>query len=120
MRASLLAPVFITSLTVFGCGFAETIDAPGAGSSSHTSIGNPTCVNVDPLMAGPDGACGVFVSATLGSDENRHLILVTATPHSGKDEGGFHGGQSVAGYFGKGQLGDKDVDGTPNAPADED
>ena len=41
-------------------------------------------------------------------------------PHTGKEEGGFHGGQSGAGYFGKGQLGDKDVGDTPNAPAEED
>jgi hypothetical protein len=40
-------------------------------------------------------------------------------PHTGKEEGGFHGGQSGAGYFGKGQLGDKDVGETPNAPAEE-
>ena len=33
---------------------------------------------------------------------------------------GFHGGQSVAGYFGKGQLGDKKLDDTHNAQAEED
>jgi len=49
-------------------------------------------------------------------------------PHSGKDKdkdkdkdkADFHGGQSVAGYFGKGQLGDKDLGETHNAPAKED
>lgn len=43
-------------------------------------------------------------------------------PHSGKEEGDgeFHGGQSVMGYFGKGQLGSKDVGETDNAPAEED
>jgi hypothetical protein len=31
-------------------------------------------------------------------------------PHNDKqDEGGFHGGQSTQGYYGKGQLGEKDV-----------
>jgi hypothetical protein len=44
-------------------------------------------------------------------------------PHSGKDEDGsgrFHGGQSVMGYHGKGRLGEKDIGGTENAPAEED
>jgi len=37
-----------------------------------------------------------------------------------RKDGGFHGGQSVAGYFGKGQLGDKKLDETHNAQAEED
>ena len=44
-------------------------------------------------------------------------------PHSGKEESGegdFHGGQSVAGYYGTGQLGSKDIGETENAPAEED
>jgi hypothetical protein len=42
-------------------------------------------------------------------------------PHSGKtDEGGFHGGQSTQGYYGKGQLGEKDVGETENAPSTDD
>lgn len=45
-------------------------------------------------------------------------------PHSGKEEegkaGSFHGGQSVMGYFGKVQLGEKDVGDTDNSPAKED
>jgi hypothetical protein len=42
-------------------------------------------------------------------------------PHSGKtDEGGFHGGQSRQGYYGKGQLGEKDVGETPNSVSKDD
>lgn len=48
-------------------------------------------------------------------------------PHSGKDAGGdadkggdFQGGQSVQGYFGKGQLGSKNLGDTENAPAEQD
>jgi hypothetical protein len=41
-------------------------------------------------------------------------------PYSGKDEGGFQGGQGRQGYFGKGQLGEKDVGETPNAVSEED
>ncbi len=41
-------------------------------------------------------------------------------PHSGKDSAGYKGDQSGgSGYYGKGQLGDKDVDETDNAPAEQ-
>lgn len=40
-------------------------------------------------------------------------------PHQGKDEGGFHGGQSDPGYFGEGQLGSKDVGENDNAVNEE-
>lgn len=46
-------------------------------------------------------------------------------PYSDKDSGSdgnetFHGGQGKQGYYGKGQLGDKDVGETPNAPSTDD
>ncbi|HEY8591265.1 MAG TPA: hypothetical protein VIL42_00180 [Sphingomicrobium sp.] len=45
-------------------------------------------------------------------------------PHSSggddEDDTGFHGGQSTAGYYGKGQLGSKDVGESHNAVTDED
>jgi hypothetical protein len=42
-------------------------------------------------------------------------------PHNNSsDEGGFHGGQSTQGYYGKGQLGEKDVGKTENSPSTDD
>lgn len=42
-------------------------------------------------------------------------------PYSGKDKAEeFHGGQGKQGYYGKGQLGEKDVGETDNAPSEDD
>jgi hypothetical protein len=41
-------------------------------------------------------------------------------PHQGKNEGGFHGGQSDPGYFGGGQLGSEEVGESHNAVNEED
>ena len=43
-------------------------------------------------------------------------------PYGGKEDQQeeFHGGQGKQGYYGKGQLGDKDVGETENAPSKED
>ena len=40
-------------------------------------------------------------------------------PHDAKNPGKFDGGQSVKGYYGKGQLGSKKLDDKPNAPAED-
>ena len=41
-------------------------------------------------------------------------------PHSGKESEGYKGGQSGgSGYYGSGQLGDKEVGPTHNAPSQE-
>jgi hypothetical protein len=40
-------------------------------------------------------------------------------PHTGKEKGGFHGGQSDPGYYGDGQLGDEEVGETHNAVNEE-
>ena len=41
-------------------------------------------------------------------------------PHTGKDEGGFHGGQSDPANYGDGQLGSEDVGESHNAVNEED
>jgi len=41
-------------------------------------------------------------------------------PHVGKDEELFQGGQSQQGYYGKGQLGEKDVGENENSVSTED
>ena len=41
-------------------------------------------------------------------------------PHTGKGAEEFHGGQSVAGYFGDGRLGSKNVGNNDNAVNEED
>ena len=60
MRALLVASVSVACVALAGCGVEETAAAPvGAG---------PACAQPDPSIAGPDAACGVFVSATRGRD----------------------------------------------------
>ncbi|HSN98811.1 MAG TPA: hypothetical protein VLS89_11020 [Candidatus Nanopelagicales bacterium] len=61
----------IPTVALLGCGSAETFNGPeGAGPPPGSSTAAPQCVQVDPSIAGPDGACGVFVSSALGSDEH--------------------------------------------------
>jgi len=68
MRVLLWAPALLTtSVAMLGCGSAEMSDDHGDPVPPDTA---PVCTNVDPSQAGPDGACGVFVSSTLGSDDN--------------------------------------------------
>ncbi|HSN99476.1 MAG TPA: hypothetical protein VLS89_14370 [Candidatus Nanopelagicales bacterium] len=76
MRLGLLwvSAVAITiTVALLGCGSAETLSDPGETSkppSSGSGVGGPACVNVDPSRAAPENGCGVFVSSTLGSDDN--------------------------------------------------
>lgn len=67
MRVLLRTPALVTSIAMLGCGSAETSDDHGGPVPPDAA---PVCINVDPSQVGPDGACGVFVSSTLGSDDN--------------------------------------------------
>ncbi|HSO00571.1 MAG TPA: hypothetical protein VLS89_19900 [Candidatus Nanopelagicales bacterium] len=69
----LWVPAVATTVALLGCGSAETLSDPGDTSkppASGSGVGGPECVNVDPSRAAPENGCGVFVSSTLGSDEN--------------------------------------------------
>ena len=61
----------IAGMAMLGCGSAETYDGPdGVEHPTSSSTGGPVCAEADPAIAGPDAACGVFVSSSLGSDDN--------------------------------------------------
>lgn len=64
MRTLFPALACLAGIAVIGCGSPETSNAPGPEPAA------PACANVDPSVAGPDATCGVFVSASLGSDDN--------------------------------------------------
>lgn len=64
MRALLSVFLTATSIGGVGCGSSETVSNPGPDPAGSA------CINIDPSVAGPDAACGVFVSASLGSDDN--------------------------------------------------
>ena len=72
MRALMRVTALVTSIALIGCGSAEAFDEPGSviDPGPAPSEPEPTCINVDPSGAGPNSACGVFVSSTLGSDDN--------------------------------------------------
>lgn len=82
----------------------------------------------DPMQADGTGGAGAKVAndddpASAGRPEMEDNAGQSGggpypNPHS-EDDADFHGGQSVMGYFGKGQLGSKDVGETSNAPAEE-
>jgi len=74
MRAPSQAIAIAISTAALGCGSAETTDGPAQatppGQDAGGDAAGSVCVNVDPSVAGPDDACGIFVSSSLGSDEN--------------------------------------------------
>ena len=71
MDARFYVFTIMASIALFGCGSAETFNGPEGGEQpSGSTTGGGPCVQVDPAVAGPDGACGVFVSSSLGSDES--------------------------------------------------
>ena len=84
----------------------EPMQADGKGG-----IGEEVAEEKDPASAGrPD------MEDNLGQSGGGAY----PNPHQEKDDGGFHGGQSEAGYFGKGQLGSKQVGRNENAVNQED
>ena len=74
MRAFLQVAAIVISTTALGCGSAATSDAPAQASPPSQDAGEDAagsvCINVDPSKVGPDDTCGIFVSSSLGSDEN--------------------------------------------------
>jgi hypothetical protein len=88
--------------------------ADGSGTEMHDADGNGELASrrdaetAAPVNAGESGG-GTYSNPYSGRDEN-------------DGEGGFlgHGGQSRQGYYGKGQLGDKDVGESENAVSTED
>lgn len=63
----MLAAASLISIATLGCGSAETFSDSGATPSPPYG---PMCASADPSQAGADSACGVFVSSTIGDDEN--------------------------------------------------
>jgi len=71
MRAFVPVALVALSTAMLGCGSADTLDTPEQATPPPSPDGGvPRCFNVDPSQAGPNEACGVFVSSTLGSDDN--------------------------------------------------
>jgi len=70
MRTLRRVTLVVTGAAALGCGNAETADPAGHTVSPGPDAGNSVCINLDPSMAGPYDACGVFVSSSLGSDDH--------------------------------------------------